>query len=188
MKPPNASRPSGRVDSHMGADLMYRITHPVRADGLFIIDASVKVGNGVRFLCESRSERPSPESIFHRCVQYGEFSARPYLVGQAADDSTLSCVLGLYYDYCRRSGRNATELLVRAYSGGEVPEDWNAIAWRKVLDAAQWHGTTFPGIWTSAAILGLLISLRSQRRTHLAAVLAAALNLPEVPPFDAERS
>jgi hypothetical protein len=177
MNPPNLGAHAVRIETRVDGDFCYRITHPARADGPFIIDASVKTGNGVRFLCESRPERPIEALIFHRCVQYGECSARPYLLGQAADDSTLPCVLGLYYDYCRRHGLNATELMMRAYPGGESPEHWDAVEWRKILDAADWQGTTFPDLWTSAAVLGLLISLKSQRRGHLAAVLATALNL-----------
>lgn len=170
--------PSGRVESFINDELMYLITHPGPRQVEFIIEAIVKVEGGVRFLCESLPSRPNAGLIFYRCNKYGEFSARPYLVGQAADDSTLSCVLGLYYDFCRRNGLNATKVMVRAYPEGERAESWDAVSWRTVLDAAQWQGTRFPDTWTREAILGLMISLRSQRRTHLAAVLAEQLNLP----------
>ena len=188
MSPPTLRTPLGQVESVVKDDFRYRLTHPATDGGDFIIDAIVKVENGVCYRCESRHERPSPELIVYRCVEYGEFSARPYLLGQAADHSTLNCVLGLYYDFCRRSSLKATELMVRAYPGGEATEEWDALAWRTVLDAAQWQGTTFPETWTKDAILGLLVSLWDQGRTHLAALLSMELNLPSVPTIEGERS
>jgi len=171
-------RPTGPVESLVTEVLTYRLTHPATAGDLFILDAMVKVDNGVCFLCDSLRARPSTELVVYQCIEYGEFSARPYLLGQAADRSTLNCVLGLYYDFCRRNSLNATELLVRAYPGHELAKDWDAVAWRTVLDAAQWQGTIFPDTWTEDAIQGLLVSLWDQGRTHLAAVLSLQLNLP----------
>jgi hypothetical protein len=171
-------RKRGRVEFFMHGELMYNITHPTAQQDQFILDAAVKVEGGVRFLCESRADRPNAALILYRCNTYGEFSARPYHLGQAADDSTLQCVLALYYDFCRRNSLNPTKLMLRAYPQGERAEDWDALAWRTALDAAHWHDTRFPQAWTPDAILGLLISLRSQHRTHLAAILAEQLNLP----------
>src|SRR5262249_39627901 len=143
----------------------------------YIVDSVVKEEQGVRFLCESTPQRPQIELIYHRCLKFGEFSARPYLLGQAADDSTLACVLGLYYDLCRCHALNAAKLMRRAYPGDEAAGQWDAVAWRRVLDVAQWQETRFPNSWTPEAILGLLVSLRSQRRTHLARVLAQRLGM-----------
>jgi hypothetical protein len=180
MPSPTFRSPLGRVESHTLGDLKYRITHPVRPDGRFIIDAVLKVGDGVRFLCETWPNRPSEPLIYHRCVQYGEFSKRPYVCGQATDDSTQDCVLALYYDYCRRQSLDATSLLVQAYPGGESAERWSPVAWRRILDAAKWHRTEFPDLWTSAPTLDLLQSLKDQHRSHLAVALAEAIGLRTV--------
>jgi hypothetical protein len=173
-----------RVESVMNEDLLYDLTYPQTDGGPFIVDAILKVQHGVRFLCESWPERPIPALITHRCARYGEFSARPYLLGQATDDSTLHCVLGLFYDFCRRHTLDATQLTLRAYPGGEGAAHWDTASWRRVLDLAQWQGTRFPDTWTSQATLGLLLSLRSQGRIHLAQVLAEQLNLVPLRPPD----
>jgi hypothetical protein len=191
MNPPEFRPYSGRVETRTLHDLKYRITHSARADGVFIIDAAIRLHNGVRFLCESWPSRPSEALLFHRCLQYGEFSARPYLIGQAADDSTLECVLALYYDCCRRTGIDATELMVRSYPGGEGAEDWTDVDWRKILDASEWHGTVFPASWGTDELIGLLMSLTSQKRVQLAAKLEQAIalrNLPRLPSGQGEPS
>jgi hypothetical protein len=178
---PTFRNPLGRVESRTLSELKYRITHPARPNGRFIIDAVIQVGNGVRFLCDTWPTRPSETLIYHRCAHYGEFSKRPYVCGQATDDSTQDCVLALYYDYCRRQSLDATRLLVQAYPGGESAEQWSPVTWRRILDGAQWHGTEFPDVWTSAAILDLLVSLKGQQRSHLAVALAEAIGLRNVP-------
>jgi hypothetical protein len=183
MPSPPIRNPLGRVESQTREGLKYRITHPARPNGRFIVDVVVKVDNGVRFLCETWPSRPSEALMYHRCVQYGEFSKRPYTCGQATDDSTQDCVLGLYYDYCRRTSLDATSLLVQAYPGGENAELWSPVTWRRILDAARWQSTEFPDHWSSAAILGLLLSLKGQHRTHLAVALAEAIGLRNAPPI-----
>lgn len=172
----------GRVESRTLDELKYRITHPARPNGRFIVEAIIKVENGVRFLCETWPNRPSEVLLYHRCAQYGEFSKRPYLCAQATDDSTQDCVLALYYDYCRRSSLDATQLMVEAYPGGESADQWSAVTWRRILDGAEWQRTQFPETWTNPVILGLLLSLKGQRRAHLASALARAIDLRDGPP------
>ena len=172
------SRP--HVETVIQGELICRITHPGSDKDRFTIDTVMRVTHGVQFLRETLPDRPDMQVIFLRCMNYGEFSARPYHPGQATDDSTLNCVLALYYDLCRRKSLNATELMVSAHPEIEFADHWVAVTWRKVLDAAHWQGTHFPDTWSDDAILRLLISLRSQGRTQLARRLAAQLNLQEV--------
>jgi hypothetical protein len=180
MPAPPIRNPLGRVESQTREGLKFRITHPARLNGRFIIDVIVKLDNGVRFLCETWPSRPSDALMYHRCVQYGEFSRRPYACGQATDDSTQDCVLALYYDCCRRRCLDATSLLMQAYPGAESAEQWSPVTWRRILDAAKWHRTEFPDIWASKPTLDLLQSLKDQHRSHLAVALAEAIGLRTV--------
>jgi hypothetical protein len=171
----------GRVETRTRDDLKYRITHPALPSGQFIVEVILRVEGGVRFLCESWGTRPTELLMTHRCVQYGEFSRRPYTPAQLPDDSTQECVLALYYDYCRRSNLDASQLMAKAYPGGESAEDWSALRWRRILESAEWHQTRFPETWTTAAVLGLLLSLKGQKRLHLATTLAETIGLRNIP-------
>jgi hypothetical protein len=177
MTPPPSRFYFGQVETLTSDVVKYHITHPAKRNGLFIIDSIIKVESGVRFLCEPWRTRPSEALIVHRCAQHGEFSKRPYTCTQPTDDSTQDCVLALYYDYCRRSNLDASQLMAAAYPGGEIIEDWPPLRWRRLLESAQWHGTIFPSTWTSAEGLGLLLALKGQKRLHLAKALAHAINL-----------
>jgi len=183
MTTPPSRTSFGQVESHTSDILKYRITHPSKGNGRFIIDSIIKVESGVRFLCETWPTRPPELLIVHRCAQHGEFSKRPFSCSQPTDDSTQDCVLALYYDYCRRSKLDASQLMATAYPGGENAEDWTPLRWRRVLESAQWHGTTFPEIWSDGDILLLLFSLKGQKRLHLANTLAHVLGLPNTDRF-----
>jgi hypothetical protein len=166
----------GRTECHTSTCLQYCITAPVRSNGKFVLEAMVKVPEGVRFLCELRSERPHVTELMRHCLDNGQFSARPYLLGQATDDSTADCVMALYEDCCRRHGLDATELLVRTYPGWETTEAWSADAWKRVRELAEWQETTFPVEWTTDCLIGLLMSLNGQHRTQLARTLEIAIS------------
>jgi hypothetical protein len=180
MTTPPSRNSFGQVESHTSEALKYRITHPAKRNGLFIIDSIIKVESGVRFLCETWPSRPPETLIVHRCAQHGEFSKRPFVCSQPTDDSTVKCVLALYYDYCRRSKLDAAQLMATAYPGGESVEDWSPLRWRRILESAQWHGTSFPKPWSTGETLGLLLALKGQKLLHLAKTLAYALNLRHV--------
>ena len=181
MTTPTSSTRFGRVEERTRDDLKYRIVHPALPSGEFIVEVILRVEGGVRFLCEAWKTRPTELLMIHRCVKYGEFSRRPYATAQPTDDSTQECVLALYYDYCRRSKLDASHLMAKAYPGGESVEDWSALRWRRILESAQWHQTKFPEGWTTAEVLGLLLSLKGQRRLHLATTLAETIGLRKVP-------
>lgn len=171
----------GRTECHTTTCLQYSVTEPIWSNGKFVLEVIVKVPEGVRFLCELRSEHPQVPELIRRCLDHGQFSARPYLLGQATDDSTADCVMALYEDCCRRHGLDATELLVRAYPGWETTEVWSAEAWKRVRASAEWQETTFPVEWTTDCLIGLLISLHGQHRKQLAHALEIAISASVAP-------
>src|SRR5258707_9144264 len=107
----------------------------------------------------------------HLCLQHGKFWAGPYVLGQATDNSTYMCVMALFYDFCRRSGLDGTELLVKAYPLSEMADQWDAVTWSRVLYGAEWQGTIFPTAWTNDAAIGLFLSLIDQKRQRAPARL-----------------
>jgi hypothetical protein len=175
MNSPSYAHASGPAFCGATDDLIYCIIFPTRPGGSFVIEASLKVPHGVRLFNDRWPERPSEAVLRHLCLQFGDFSPRPYSVGQAADASTRPCAMALYHDCCRRLGLDATELLVRTYPDAENPEAWTPLAWRLILEAATWQGTDFPFEWTPEAIFGLLLSLAGEGRELLAMTLAAEI-------------
>jgi len=164
-----------RTDSYTTAELRYRVTHLGHLGSKLVIESIAKVPHGVRHYCELFEAKPSEATILQSCLTRGDFSARPYVLGQAADDSTLDSVLALYRDCCHRRGVDPTALLVRTYPGWETPEKWNGGLWSSIQEGAAWNGTLYPTVWTTDSVLGLLMSLTGQHRSHLASALADAL-------------
>ena len=165
----------GPTECHTTTCLKYWIRALNRTHHRFVVEALVKVPGGVRFLTELRQEPPEAHELIRRCLENGEFSARPYLLGQTTDDSTADCVMALYEDCCRRRGLDPSELLVRTYPGWEKRDAWLAATWTRIRDSAQWQETTFPAEWTSDCLIGLLMSLTGQHRPELATILASVL-------------
>ena len=158
-------RPSlSRADCHTTEVLTYCVTYPAEAGGKFLIDALLKTHGGVHHLCATSPDFPGEELLTHLCLLHGKFSARPYVVGQPTDNSTYVCVMALFYDFCRRSGLDGTELLVKAYPLSETAGQWDEVTWRRVLDGAEWQGMIFPSVWTNDALIGLFLSLIDQKR------------------------
>lgn len=166
----------GHTECYTTTCLKYWLSALHRTRHRFVVEALVKVPGGVRFLCELRREPPEVHELIRRCLEHGEFSARPYLLGQTTNDSTADCVMALYEDCCRRRGLNATELLARTYPGWEQREAWPADTWKRIRVSAQWQETTFPVEWTSDCVIGLLMSLTGQHRPQLANTLASELS------------
>jgi hypothetical protein len=160
--------PSGPSECHTTHTLQYCIRHPAEAGGKCLIDAVLKVPGGVLYLCGTWPELPSATMIVDLCLEYGQFSARPYRLAQRTDASTEICVMALFYDFCRRKSINATDLLVKAFPQSEAADHWDPVTWRKVLDAADWQGTIFPTAWGDDAVIGLFMSLIDQKRQRVA--------------------
>lgn len=171
----------GRTECHTTTCLQYSVTEPIWSNGKFVLEVIVKVPEGVRFLCELRSERPQAPELIPYCLENGRFSARPYLLGQATDDSTADCVTALFEDCCRRHRLDPTELLVRTYPGWEKTEVWSADTWKRIRESAEWQETTFPVEWTTDCLIGLLMSLNGQHRRQLASALEIAISGAIVP-------
>jgi hypothetical protein len=174
---------SGRTECNTTQWLSYRLMHPAEAEGPFVIDAVLKVHDGIRHFYGPWPERPSDERMVLLCLRFGEFSARPYSAGQAADESTHVCVLALFYDLCRRKGLDATALMVQAYPGNETTDRWSDVTWRQYLDAADWQRTIFPTTWTEDAVIGLLMSLNGQQRQPLGTRLEQEMQARAVLPL-----
>jgi hypothetical protein len=69
---------------------------------------------------------------------YGEYSVRPYLLGQQKDGPSSACVFALLDDYCTHVGIETLDLIYRAYPFQEIRETWD----RRILSA---YGKTHSG-------------------------------------------
>jgi hypothetical protein len=150
------------------AHLKYNVHLPTREGEKFLTEAVLKVDQGIKYLTQFWVDRPTDAQIARECERYGEFSARPYQIGQVTDASTFECVLALYHAYCQARSIDATQLLVDAYPGWESREKWTVDAWNSVLQCAEWHGVSYPEHWNNAAVLELLAILSNQNLLVLA--------------------
>jgi hypothetical protein len=159
----------------ISGSLRYRMIAPRWTGAQYIAFATVKVPGGVRFLTCSWWMAPDETLLIARCLRDGQLSMRPYVVGQATDDSTIDCVMALYHDLCVSYGLDATDLLLRSDPAWARRERWAQYDWDRFRRIADFEGTLFPLTWTDDAILGLMMSLENQGLPALATSLGHAL-------------
>jgi len=150
--------------------LRYSLNHYPH-NGRYVFTATLKVSDGIRHYVALSKQRPSHSDMATQCQEYGIFSARPYRLGQAHDDSISICVYALYQQYCLTTRLDPNSLLARAYPGWERPQDWTDERWADIRQGAEWEGTMFPDAWSVDEALLLLQALRAINRHFLADVL-----------------
>jgi len=139
-----------------------------RRTGAHLFQAKLKFSRGVRYLVAGSYQQPRIEQIVDQCCRYGNFSARPYQLGQPSNGSTDPCVWALYRQCCAEKGFDPTALILETYPGWEQRPDWD---WSELDDQAAWEGYDSPPTWDTAALEALCISLQSIHRQVLGSAL-----------------
>lgn len=141
----------------------------------YLVDAYHKVEGGIKhWVCRYPSY--CLEWILGDVQQRGNFSKRPFKLGQGCDGSGDACCAALYHDFCTQHGLDPLELYRRAYQvhdGDRYSDpDYSAI-----LQEANWQGVKYPQSWGEPELGGLLDSLYAINNRSLVQVLE------ETPPF-----
>jgi len=142
----------------------------------------VKVHGGIRFLRTRLQQKPNEHRIRDLCLKYGEYGARPYVLGQSKDGPSSACVFALLDDYCKHVGIDVLDLIYRAYPFQDIRDAWDRPCLERLQEEAQWQGTLFPGEWTTDGLIGLALSIYNQDRRCLVDELLAAVGSGSHPP------
>lgn len=89
-----------------------------RSTGAHLFQAKLKFPKGVRYLVAGSYQQPRIEQIVDQCCRYGNFSARPYQLGQPSNGSTDPCVWALYRQCCAEKGFDAIGLILKRTQAG----------------------------------------------------------------------
>jgi hypothetical protein len=130
-----------------------------------VFEGFVKCDGGLKHLVQRYAEI-TLGAAYDDVVRHGNFSPRPYRLGQACDGSTTSCALALFVRFCRECGLPATQLYRRAYP------DEKSLRLSGVVSFAEWQGVAYPKRWNARAKAGLLESLHSVNYHSLASVVS----------------
>ena len=139
------------------------------AQGIYLVDAYLKVEGGIRYLCRNYEDCPNLETILWS-LRSAVFSPRPYQLAQSGDGSINSCVMSLFWDFCQRQGLDAVALYRIAYRQhyGEKYQDPN---FEQIIRMASWEGVAYPQRWDQTSRQGLIKSLDEINEQQLAALL-----------------
>ena len=141
-------------------------------DPEFVFEGFLKVVGGVKHVVNRFDNNPTMEEMLSLLESRGLVSPRPYQPGQFCDGSITSCVMALFYDFCKRYGLNAAGVHATAYPDRAEPN------WEEqylTMSFADWQGVAYPRIWTLEHFVRLLDSLNAVNRHSLSNELEEAV-------------
>jgi hypothetical protein len=145
----------------------------------YVLEGFLKVEGGVMYGVW-RDETFDPKSMVEilRDMPKDRLSERPYQPGQACDGSIGAPVMALFYDWCRKAGRDPSGLVKQAYEGEDrLTQESIAINERD----AKWQGVAIPDVWGDQETGLLVQSLHNIKWHDLAGVVSDIHAGEEVP-------
>jgi len=116
--------------------------------------------------------RPTWNRLYRDACRHGRPSPRPYLLAQPCDGSITTCVIALFFDFCKARHLDPISLLTQAYPEEPVYAQQDVLS---IRERADWEGTAFPRQWNSEALNGLLESLHAVNYHSLAGVITESI-------------
>ncbi|MDY6949281.1 MAG: hypothetical protein SXG53_26625 [Pseudomonadota bacterium] len=151
-----------------------------------IFEPTTGTWNGIVFMRTQRgvfflespfgSERPDMNTVYLNAFMRGQFSKRPYRLGEAVDSSLENCILALFHDLCA-----VHELKAHGLAQLALPERaqlFTEADFLAIVAQARWEDYISPDHWTATDVVMLYQALNDLGYGALGSLMGSVLYLP----------